>query len=425
MSADRRRSSPGSFGARLRAAASVFMTGAAPGGRFGPLVSAAEWNGRFSSTDDLRVDETTAVNVSAVYACATLIADTMSQLPVGVFKRDGDKREPVADHAVNKLVHGPVNDYQGWKALMRVAEGHRQLRGNLYLQVERNAGGAPVGLWPLSSATPKRKENGTLVYEVLAGGERRELPPADVVHVKGLSTSTNGLIGLSPVEAAHRAIRLGTYAETFGTDFYKNDTTTGGILIHPGKLSDDAKGRIKKGWKDQAKSDSGGIEGVVPTGRNSAFNLKVLEEGMKYIQTSTSPEQAQFMPIRTYQLEEVARFFRVPLVLIQSVEKTTSWGTGVEQLLIAFSQFTISPLAQSWEEELGLKLLTQEEREQGLYVRLDLRGMLRGDSASRAAYYASGIQNRWLLPNEARAREELEPLPGGDKFEAEARPTIE
>jgi HK97 family phage portal protein len=391
------------------------LTGAVPGGRAGSLVSAEDWNGRFKF-DGVHVDETTALNVSAVYACASLIADTMSQLPVSVFKRDGDRREAIPEHPINRLLSGAVNDYQGRRALVRVAEGHRQLRGNAYLQVERNSDGVPVGLWPLGNASPKRRENGALIYEVGSGGQRQELPPADVIHVRGLSTSTNGLVGLSPVAAAEKAIKLGIYAERFGAEFYKNESVTGGYILHPGKLTDTAKSNIRKSVEDQTKS---------PGGEKESHKLKVFEEGMKFVPTTIPPEQSQFLGSRAFQLEEIARWYRVPLVLIQSVEKTTSWGTGVEQLLIAFSQFTISPLAQSWEEELTLKLLTQEERDQGLYVRFDLRGMLRGDSASRAAYYQSGIQNRWLLPNEVRAREELDPLPGGDTFETSTGPKIE
>ncbi|MEZ6028352.1 MAG: phage portal protein [Hyphomonadaceae bacterium] len=416
MSDDRRRRSGGSFGARLRAAASVLLTGAVPGGRYGPNVPASEWNNRFTSFDDVHVDERTALNVSAVYACASLIADTMSQLPIGVFKRDGDTRETVPEHPVNRMLSGAVNDYQGRRALVRVAEAHRQLRGNAYLQVERDSTGAPVGLWPLGNATPKRREDGKLVYEVGSGDARQELPPADVVHVRGLSTSSNGLVGISPVAAAENAIRLGIYAEKFGSEFYKNESVTGGYILHPGKLTDVAKRNIREAVENQRKNDAGDKE---------SHRLKIFEEGMKFVPTTIPPEQSQFLGSRAFQLEEIARWYRVPLVLIQSVEKTTSWGTGVEQLLIAFSSFTISPLAMSWEEELTLKLLTQEEREQGLYCRLDVRGLMRGDSASRAAYYASGIQNRWLLPNEVRAREELDPLPGGDAFDAAAKPTIE
>lgn len=409
---------------RLRAAASVLVTGAVPGGRFGPNVSAADWNNRFNTADDVNINETTALNVSAVWACASLLADTVPSLPVGVYRREGDKRALVTDHPVNKLLAGPVNDYQGRRAAFKVVEARRQLAGNGFFQIERDVAGLAAGLWPLCNATPRRRADGVLVYDVGSGDSKQELSPANVIHIRGLSTTT-GLVGESPIAAARNALALNIHAERFGREFFANESKSGGFLMHPGKLTDDGKRRVRKSLKDQAKPDSevgGGL--VTEVGGRTHHDIKVLEEGMKWVATTIAPEEAQFLATRQFQLEEIARWYRIPLVLIQSTEKTTSWGSGVEQLLIAFAQFTVAPLAMSWEEELSLKLLTQEEREQGLYIRMDLRGMLRGDSASRAAYYASGIQNQWLLPNEVRAKEELDPLPGGNEpVQRTARPS--
>lgn len=392
------------WGARLRAAASIITMGAVSTGRYGPLVNASHWSRDLSDVvGDLYVDEHVALNVSAVWACSSLLADTLSQLPAGVFKKEGEKRTPLPDHPASRLLSGAVNDAMGRRGFVKVIELHRQLGGNGFAQVERD-GGKPVGLWPLRSATPKRRENGTFYYEATAGGERIELAASDVVHIRGLSN--DGVTGMSPIAAARSAIGVAMHAEKFGSDFFRNEAKSGGFLLHPGKLSQKAK--------DNVVDSLTGEDGELATSRKRSHRLRVLEEGMKFIPTSIAPEEAQFLATRQFQVEEIARWYRVPLVLIQSVEKTSSWGAGVEQLMIAFSQFTVSPLAQSWEEELSLKLLTDEERAQGIYIRLDLRGLLRGDMAARSAFYASGIQHQWLTPNEVRAREELDPLEGGD-----------
>lgn len=382
---------------RVRDAASVIATGAVSAARY-PLTPAAAWNNRFRSLSETAVTPDTSLQVSAVYACVALLSDTVAQLPIGVFKKEGDRRIPQPDHPVSRLLAGNVNDFQQRRGLIKTGETCRQLHGAATIQIERD-GGLPVGLWPLNAA-PRRDANGRLVYQ--AGSD--ELNPSDVIHVRGLSQ--DGLNGLSPIAAARHSITLAMHAERFGRTFFENDAKSGGFIIQPGETN----ARAKRHKQDSLSSGEDGGQG----GPDNAHKPKILDPGVKYIPTTISPEEAQFLQTRGFQVEEIARMYRVPLVLIQSVEKTTSWGSGVEQLMIGFAQWTIAPLAMDWEQELSAKLLTDEERAQGYYVRLDMRGLLRGDMAARAAFYQSAVQNSWMTPNEVRSREELDPLPGGD-----------
>jgi HK97 family phage portal protein/HK97 family phage major capsid protein len=388
---------------RLRAAASVLMTGvAATAGRYGPLLSASEWNSRLGAVDDPQLTADGALAMSGVYACSSLLADSISQLPLGVFRRDGERRLPLPNHPASRLLAGPVNDAMGRRGLCKTVELARQLRGNGYVEVERDGAGAPVGLWPLrADVTYPKRESGRLIYQTSADGQSVTLDPANVIHIRGLSH--DGLCGLSPVAAARQAISLAVAAEKFGVKFFNNDAKSGGFI----QLPYDQASRAREQRREAAQQDEGGLA--------NAHKPKTLPMGAKYIPTTIAPEEAQFLVTRQFQLEEICRWYRVPLVLVQSVEKTTSWGTGVEQLMIGFAQWTIAPLAQSWEEELSLKLLSPEDRAAGVYIRADLRGLLRGDMAARAAFYQSAIQNSWMTPNEVRAREELDPLPGGDR----------
>lgn len=387
------------WGQRLQAAASILTGGAVSAGRFGPLVSASDWNSRFRDLGEPAVTADTSLQVSAVYACVSILSDTVSQLPAGVYQREGERRVRRSDHPVDRLLGGNVNDHMQRRGLIKTGETQRQLTGNAYVQIERD-NGVPVGLWPLNAA-PRRNESGRLVYQ--AGSDA--LNPADVIHVRGLSQ--DGLNGLSPIAAARLSIQLSMYAENFGRKFFQNDAKSGGFIIQPGETNP----RQKRQKSESLSSAEDGGQG----GPSLAHKPKILDPGAKYIPVTISPEEAQFLQTRGFQVEEIARLYRVPLVLIQSVEKTTSWGSGVEQLMVGFSSWTIAPLAMDWEAELSSKLLTDEERAQGLYIRLDMRGLLRGDMAARSAFYANAIQWGYMTPNEVRSREELDPLPGGDR----------
>lgn len=365
------------WGQRLQAAASILTDGAVAAGRYGPHVPASEWNSRFTAPDHPHVTAESSLQVSAVYACTSLLSDTVAQLPAGVYQREGARRIRRSDHPVDRLLSGNVN-----------------------VQIERDASGSPVGLWSLNAA-PRRNASGRLIYQ--AGND--QLSPTDVIHVRGLSQ--DGLNGQSPIAAARNAIALSMHAERFGTSYFANDSKSGGVIIQPAQTNVRAK---RQAQDNVASSDFDGQGGP-----SRAHMPKILDPGVKFLPTTIPPNEAQFLETRGFQVEEIARMYRVPLVLIQSVEKTTSWGSGVEQLMIGFAQWTIAPLAMDWEQELTAKLLTDEERASGLYIRLDMRGLLRGDMAARSAFYANAIQWGWMTPNEARAREELDPLPGGDR----------
>lgn len=403
---------------RVSAAASVLMTGAVPG-RFGPLTPASEWNRLLSeAASDIHVDDVTALNMSAVYACVTTITDAVRGLPISVHQRDGDTRLSLPDHPVSKLFAGLVNDYGGRRNFVGAVEGDRQRGGNGLGQIQRDSNGTPVGLWRVSGASVKRNDAGALVYETSEGGERVTIPASDMLHVKAFSVD-GGVTGISPIGCAARAISAGQQMERYGLDFFKNESKSGGFILHPGKLSETAKDNIVGSIKRQGDGKS--PAGVVETSRRSHHNIKVLEEGAKWISTTIAPEEAQFLGSREFALSEIARFYRVPLVLLQSQQGSTVWGTGINSLLVAFTQLTITPLAESWSEELTLKLLTEEERAAGLYVMVDVRGLLRGDPTGRAAYYASGIQNGWLTPNDVRKLEDMNPIEEGDAPPASPR----
>jgi HK97 family phage portal protein len=393
------------LGERLRAAASILTMGAvAAGGRYGPLVSSADWDRALDPLTDEHISPEDSLENSTQWACLALISDTVAALPLQVYQRDGERRTPRPDHPVSRLLNGgPVNDYSTRRTFIKAMEFQRSLRGAAFAEIERDADGRPVGLWPLdAAATYPKREDGRLIIQTSAGGETVKLDPANCIHLRGLSA--DGLHAFDPTHYGRQNLHAARAMERFGTDFFRNESKSGGFLLHPGNLSDQAKRNIVGSIQEQARED----------GRKRGSRIKVLEEGMKFIETTIAPEDSQFNESAERQVAEIARRHRVPLVLIGAHERNTSWGTGIESLQIGFVTWTIAPLAESLEDEMTAKLLTADERSEGLYVRANVNALLRGDSASRAALYASGIQNGWLTRNEARAKEDLNPIEGGD-----------
>jgi len=356
------------------------------------------------------VSEATAMRFTAVYACQAIISDTMAQVSLNLHRRYRDpvtrrvRTEVALEHPAQRLVHDDPNPRMSSFTLRQTAQGHTLGWGNGYIEVQRNNGGDPVGLWPLmpDRTTPRVTDAGVLVYDTQVGGRSFTLPSADVIHIAGLGF--DGIKGYSPIYMARQAIGLGLAAESFGAKFFANDAKSGGFLMHPGKLGDDAVSNIRDSFVDR----QGGNE--------NAHKPKVLEEGMKWVSTTIAPDDAQFLATREMQIAEIARIYRVPLVLLQLMEKTTTWGSGVEQIMLGFIQWTIAAWAKRWEEELNRKLLTEAERLAGYYFKFNLNSLARGDMAARMRFYNGGISGGWMNRNQARALEDWDEAEGLDDF---------
>lgn len=351
----------------------------------------------------VNVTKNTAMNLPVVYAAVGIIADAMAMLPLDVFRKEGEKRIAVENHPLTGLFNREPNPYMTGFTLRSTTKHHTLMWGNGYQEIERNGGGKPVSLWPLlPDATRPIKPAGDkgLYYQTVIDGKTFKIPKENVLHIPALGY--DGYLGYSPIEVARHAIGLGLAMQEFGSKFFANDAKSGGFLLHPGKLGDAAKKNIKDSMEEQ-----GGLD--------NAHRIKVLEEGMKFITTTIPPDDCQFLGSRQFQVEEIARIFRVPLVLLQSTEKSTSWGSGIESLLIGFVIWTLQPWVVRWEQEINRKLLSKEEQEKGYFVKFNLDSLSRGDMASRFAALQTAVGRPWMSPNEARAKNDMNPLPGLDE----------
>lgn len=380
-------------------------------GRFGPSQSISDsghWLFRRSGTlthAGTNVSEYSAMNLPAVWACVSRVADSIAMLPFEVYQReaDGDSiKQP--QHRVSRLLNERPNPYMTPFTYKQTLLHHACLWGNGYSEVELNNRGESVGLWPLLpdvTRPQKRSTDSALEYVTSIDGKSLELPTDQVSHVRAISH--DGYIGYSPITMMRQAVGLAVAMETFGAKFFANDAKSGGFIQHPQPLSTAAA----KNLQDSVQA-KGGLD--------NAHRIKVLEEGAKFVSTSVPPEDAQFLGSREFQLSEFARAWNIPLVLLQSTQGSTVWGTGIESLMIGFVTYTLGPWIKQLEEEWNLKLFTTAEREQGFYVRCDTTALLRGDMAGRIAFYKGMWEIGAMTSNEARDREDMNRKDGLDTF---------
>lgn len=374
------------------------------------LANPAQWflDAFTEPTDSgIPISPETAMRQSAVYRCVDVLSKTISGLPVGVVEVDGDKRTPRPDNRVNILLHESPNDMQTPVLFKQGIMVNALLRGNFYASIGRTRGNELLDLNPINpTSVTNERINGRIKHRVsLAGGGQEIIDSSDMLHVPGLGF--DGLNGLSVITfAARQAIGLSLAAEKHGAHMFKNGARLSGFLRTDKKLDDPiAVERLKTQWQSQY----GGV--------NNAGKTPVLEDGLNWEAVSMSAEDAQFLETRRFQIADIARFFGVPLHMLFETEKSTSWGSGLEQFTLGFIIFTLQPWIVRIEQELQRKLLRGSMgQRKPLQIKFNLDSLLRGDSAARAAFYASGIQHAWLKPNEARAKEDLPPVEGGDQL---------
>lgn len=226
------------------------------------------------------------------------------------------------------------------------------------------------------------------------------LAPGDILHIPGLGF--DGLVGYSPIAMAKNAIGLAIATEEFGAKFFANGAAPSGVLEHPGTIKDPTK--VREAWQSQFG------------GSSNSGKVAVLEEGMKYTPISISPEQAQFLETRKFQINEIARIFRVPPHMVGDLEKSSF--SNIEQQSLEFVKYTLEPWLVRWEQSMMHSLLTPSEKQE-YFIKFNVDGLLRGDYASRMSGYATARQNGWMSANDIRELENLDRIPaeeGGDLY---------
>ena len=357
------------------------------------------------------VTERTAMQMTAVYACVRILSEAVAGLPLNLYRHNNDGgKEKALDHPLYLLLHDEPNPEMSSFVFRETLMTHLLLWGNAYAQIIRNGKGEIVALYPLmpNKMQVNRDDNGQLYYIYQKSQEEVpnskdfyvRLESSDVLHIPGLGF--DGLVGYSPIAMAKNAIGLAIATEEYGSKFFANGAAPSGVLEHPGTIKDPSK--VRESWMSQ-------FGGSANSGK-----IAVLEEGMKYTPISISPEQAQFLETRKFQINEIARIFRVPPHMVGDLDKSSF--SNIEQQSLEFVKYTLDPWVVRWEQSIQRTLLTPAEKK-SYFVKFNVEGLLRGDYQSRMTGYATARQNGWMSANDIRELENLDRIPaeeGGDLY---------
>ena len=357
------------------------------------------------------VDEDAALSSSAIWAGIRLISESLSTVPLHVYRMGEDgQRRVMREHPVDPLLYSAPNPEmtaQEWRSQMMAA---LILSGNGYSEIVRDRGGRIRQLWPLSwyRVELERAQDETLYYEIQTVGlddvndrvVAARLPSDRVLHLR--SFNARGLLGDSMVQRLKQTIGITIATEKFGANFYGQGTQLSGVLSHPGSLSEGAQKRLRDSWNSR-------YQGV-----SQSHRVAILEEGMKWDPISVPPEASQFLQTREFQIQEAARALNLPPHMLRDLSRATF--SNVEQQAIEFVVHSLRPWAVILEQRMQLSLLTEAERRSGYYIRHNLEGLLRGDIKTRYESYAIGRNWGWLSANDVRELEDLNPIESGDVY---------
>jgi HK97 family phage portal protein len=396
-----------------------------------PLSYPAEWlldifnGGRTDS--GIRVSEMTALQVSTVFACVQLISGAMGFLDLNVYERIFYENKRAGkriayDHDLFDLLENEPNDEMSSFTFRKTLQAHGLLWGNLYSEIQRDNGNRCVALWPrnparirpyrLTESMEIRGElypRGSLVYKTSEGtetasidptappyndGPERVIPKEDMLHIPGLSL--DGRIAQSTIQLARQVVGLALATERFGAKFFGNGARAGGVFEHPAALKPAARENLKRSIQEAI-------------GGENVMRPFLLEEGMKWHETSTKPNEGQFLETRKFQKSEVCSVFLVPPHMVGDTEKTNRANT--EQIGLEFMTYTLSPWLKAWKQEIQRKLFPKIGRSANkFFAMFDTSPLVMPDAESRRNFYNSGKQWGWLCTNDIHEREHMNPV---------------
>lgn len=348
------------------------------------------------------VDETTALNISGVWACIKIISEDVASLPLHLYQRLNKGKQRATNRPMYYLLHDRPNPEMSAMTFRETLTAHVLSWGNAYAEKDMDLMGNVKALWPIPPHRVQvyRSNGGQIYYEVTTepNGEKIILQRDQMLHVPGLSY--NGIVGYSVITKHRESIGLALATEEFGARFFGAGTHPGIVVSHPGRLGPDAHNNLKNSLVT-------GYSGLGKTHR-----LMLLEEGMKMEKIGIPPEDAQFLQTRKFQIAEFARIYRIPLHMLNEGDKAATFAS-VEQFSLEYVTRTLRPWLVRFEQAYNWQLLSNDlERRRYFWEHL-VDGLLRGDIKSRYEAYAMGRNWGWLSADDIRELENLNPLPDG------------
>ena len=347
-----------------------------------------------------RVTPDTAMRVTAVYACVAVLSKSFAILPPRLYRQNGRKKELVTDHWLYRLLAVKPNRYQNafqWREMMQC---HIALRGNAYNSIITDRKGQITELLPIhpDAISIQIKTNGDYNWKInYKDGTTKIVNRESVWHVKGLAPDIYQ--GYNPIEVARDTVSSALAEQNYGKKFFANDARPGGWIEYPGTFKDnEAKRKFRESWQEMQAGENRG-------------KAAIMDMGMKFHPVTVSNSDAQFLESRKFSIEDIARLYGVPPHFIGSLDKATF--SNIEQQSLEFVTYTMTPIAERFEAGIEADLILEEDAD--LCVEHDFSVLLRGDSKARSTLYHNGILDGWLVRNEAREFENLNPIDGLDE----------
>lgn len=354
-------------------------------------------------SDLKEIEASKALQISTIFACTELLANTMSTFPIFLYKGTKDKgRQPDRSNIVFTLLHDKPNDWMTPSEFVSAMVINRLLKGNAYALIQRDSSGEPIALVPL----PAEQVECTVIenketYIHYLDGQVNVYDGENIIHWKGIG---NGYIGLSKLNFMSATANEAVNAQSNATRFFGTNSKPTGVLCTDQKLGKEQFEEVLKRFSGMARGDGSG--------------LFLVDRGFKYSAMSLSPQDAQLLETRKYNVEEICRWFGVPPVLI-GASGVTTWGSGIAEIVSGFHKFTLAPLCTQFQQALMRRLIPLDER--GEYtIELKIDALLRSNPQERAQYYAQMAQNGMMTRNEVRGLENLPPHGGGDELTAQS-----
>lgn len=344
-----------------------------------------------------------ALTFSAVFAAHKILAESVAMLPLFMLKRTSKGKEPAPEHPLYPILHDVANPEMDAYLVRETLTSHLAGWGRAHAKIDYDARGRITSYWPIHPGRVEVRRDAAkqIVFVVtLPDGQTRTYKKWEMLHLRGMSP--DGVSAYSPIKLARQGIGLAIAAEAYGASFFGNGAAPQGILIHPNRLDEDVSTRIRDSW-NQAHQGIG-----------NANKIALLEEGMSYEKIGIPPDDAQFLQTRQFQVEEVARWYRIPAPMLAMTDKAMTYAS-VEAFGIQFVIYTLYPWLVRWEKAISAQLLLERERKDFFAEHL-MTALLRGDTTSRYQAYATGRQWGWMSVNDIRTLENMNRIEGGDIY---------
>ncbi|MDL5403808.1 phage portal protein [Enterobacter hormaechei] len=357
-----------------------------------------EWFGTSSSGKVVTADK--AIQLSAVWACVRLLSESISTLPLKIYVRQPDgSRKAATDHPAYSILCRRPNSEMTPSRFMLMVVASICLRGNAFIE-KKFIANRLVSLVPLlpQNMVVKRLTTGALEYKYTENGNERVIPVKNIMHIRGFGL--DGVCGMMPMKTGRDVIGSAMAVEESAAKIFEQGLQSSGFLSAEGALDHEQRERLRSYM-------------AAFTGSKNAGKIMVLEGGLKYQGVTMNPEDAQMLESRSFSIEEICRWFRVPPFMVGHTTKQSSWASSLEGMNLQFLTHTLRPLLVNIEQEIGRCLLDSDDE---VFAEFSVEGLLRADSAGRAAYYTSALQNGWMSRNDVRRLENMPPIEGGDIY---------